>query len=106
MKKLMFVLVSIFGALPAFAQEAAHAASAGLSDRAYYAIGAGIVLGLAALGGTMGQGKVGAAAMEGLARNPQAAKTMNTPMILSLVFIESLVILSFVIAIMTVGKIG
>src|SRR5262249_31851321 len=73
-------------------------ADSGVTDKGYYAIGAGIVLGLAALGGTTGQGKVGAAAMEGIARNPQAVKALNTPMILTLALIESLVILSFLIA--------
>lgn len=104
MKKLSIALIGIFAAAPAIAQEATHAAGSGLGDKAFYALGAAIVLGLAALGGTLGQAKVGAAAMEGIARNPQAAKTMNTPMILSLVFIESLVILSFVIAILIQGK--
>lgn len=73
-------------------------ADSGVGDKGYYAIGAGIVLGLAALGGTTGQGRVGAAAMEGIARNPQAVKALNTPMILTLALIESLVILSFLIA--------
>lgn len=103
MKKLSLALIGLFAAVPAFAQEAA-AQGSGLGDKAFYALGAGLVLGLAAIGGTLGQAKVGAAAMDGIARNPQAAKTMNTPMILSLVFIESLVILSFVIAILIQGK--
>ena len=106
MTKLFLTLFGFLASASAFAQEATHASGGGLTDRGLFAIGAGIVLGLAAMGGGLAQGKVGAAAMEGLARNPQAAKIMNTPMILSLVFIESLVILSFVIAIMTVGKIG
>lgn len=98
MKRLMLAAVGFMASVPAFAQEAAHAASTGMGDKALYAIGAGIVLGLAALGGTSAQGRVGAAAMEGIARNPQAAKTMNTPMILTLALIESLVVLSFLIA--------
>jgi F-type H+-transporting ATPase subunit c len=47
---------------------------------------------------------VGAAAMEGIARNPQSAKSLNTPMILTLALIESLVVLSFLIAILIEGK--
>lgn len=73
-------------------------ADGGVTDKGYYAIGAGIVLGLAAMGGTIGQGLVGNAAMEGIARNPQAVKALNTPMILTLALIESLVIISFLIA--------
>jgi F-type H+-transporting ATPase subunit c len=96
MIKKLTALSAFFMSASAFAQE--HAATAGMSDKGLYAIGAAIVLGLAAFGGTAGQGKVGAAAMEGIARNPQSAKVLNTPMILTLALIESLVILSFLIA--------
>lgn len=97
MFKKLVALVPLFVSASAFAQEA-HAAAGGITDKGLYAIGAGIVLGLAALGGTTGQSKVGAAAMDGIARNPQAVKALNTPMILALALIESLVILSFLIA--------
>ena len=69
-----------------------------LSYTPLYAIGAGIAIGIAALGGALGQGKIGAAAMDGIARNPQAQKTMFVPMILGLVLVESLVIYALVIA--------
>lgn len=99
MKKLLVLSTMLFS-VSAMAQEAGHAGGGGL-----IAIGAGILLGLAALGGTMGQGKIGAAAMEGIARNPQAGKAIFMPMILSLVFVESLVIFSFVIAFMIQNKV-
>jgi F-type H+-transporting ATPase subunit c len=67
-------------------------------------IGAGLAMGLAALGGTLGQGKAAAAALEGIARNPGAANKVQTPMILALALTESLVLFSFVIAIMLTGK--
>ncbi len=69
------------------------------------AIAAGIAIGMAALGGTLGQGKAAAAALEGIARNPEAQGKIFTPMILSMALIESLVILGFVIAFMIQGKI-
>jgi F-type H+-transporting ATPase subunit c len=100
MRKLL-ALSTLFISASAFAEEV-HAA--GVTDKGLYAIGAGIVLGLAALGGTTGQSRVGAAAMEGIARNPQAVKALNTPMILALALIESLVILSFLIAFFLQGK--
>jgi F-type H+-transporting ATPase subunit c len=102
MKKLL-VLTTLFFSVSAMAQEAAHAAGGG--DKGLIAIGAGILLGLAALGGTFGQGKIGASAMEGIARNPQAGKAIFMPMILCLVFVESLVIFSFVIAFMIQNKV-
>jgi F-type H+-transporting ATPase subunit c len=100
MKKL-FVLSTLLFSASAMAQEAA----AHVGGNGMIAIGAGILLGLAALGGTLGQGKIGASAMEGIARNPQAGKALFMPMILALVFVESLVIFSFVIAFMIQNKV-
>lgn len=101
MKKTLIAMSAGLFSATAMAQEA----MGGVGDKGYYALGAAIVLGLAAFGGTTGQGKVGAAAMEGIARNPQAAKALNTPMILTLALIESLVVLSFLIAFFMQGKI-
>ena len=56
-----------------------------MGDKGLYALGLGIMLGLAAFGATTGQGRVGASAMEGLARNPQARNSMFVPMIVVLV---------------------
>lgn len=106
MFKKILGLSTLLVSASAFAEEATQMVhTSGLSDKGLYAIGAGIVLGFAALGGTTGQSKVGAAAMEGIARNPQAVKALNTPMILSLALIESLVILSFLIALFLQNKV-
>ena len=104
MKKTLLLASAALFSMPVFAQEMAHAAG-GMSDKALFAIAAGIAIGLAALGGALGQGKIGAAAMEGIARNPQAQQNMFVSMIIGLVLIESLVIYSLVIAFMLVGKI-
>lgn len=69
------------------------------------ALSAAIAIGLAALGGTLGQSKAAAAALEGIARNPEAQGKILTPMILALALIESLVIFGFVIAFLLQGKI-
>jgi F-type H+-transporting ATPase subunit c len=76
-----------------------------MGDKAIYGLAAGLAIGIAALGGALGQAKIGAAAMEGIARNPQAQQSMFVSMIISLVLIESLVIYSLVIAFILVGKI-
>lgn len=55
-----------------------------------------IALGLAAIGGALGQGKAISAALDGIARNPSAQDKIFTPMILGLAFIESLVIFTLV----------
>ncbi len=103
MKKLTLMAAIAFASMPAFAQDAVGAASEGA--KGWYAIGLGIMLGLGAFGATTGQGRVGAAAMEGLARNPQASKAMFVPMIVVLALIESLFILTWLIASGMSGKI-
>jgi len=69
------------------------------------ALGAGLAIGLAAFGGALGQGKAAYAALEGIARNPGAAAKIQTPMIIGLALIESLVIYALVIAFLLQGKI-
>jgi len=59
-------------------------------------ISSGFGLGAAAVGCALGQGKLVAAAMDGIARNPGAAKDMFVPMILGLAFIEALTIYALV----------
>jgi F-type H+-transporting ATPase subunit c len=100
------VVVSVLLAtLPAFAQEGAAAAGANLTFIGLAAIGAGIAIGLAAFGAASGQGKAAASALEGIARNPSAAGSMFVPLILSLVFMEALGILAFLIAFFLNGNI-
>src|SRR5215471_13769475 len=70
------------------------------------ALGAGLGIGLAALGGGIGQGRAASGALEGIARNPGAAKQINGPMILGLALIESLVIYALIIALLLVLKVG
>ena len=89
---------------PAFAQTAADAA-AGSRD-AYIAIAAGIGLGLAAFGAALGQGRMAAAALDSIGRNPGASGKIFTPMLLGLAFIEAMVIYALIIAFILSGKIG
>ena len=89
----------------AFAQEhaAAGAGANGNDVKMWASAGAGFAIGLGVLGGTAGQGRAAAAALEGISRNPGAAARIQTPMILALALIESLVLLSFVIAFFLTG---
>ncbi len=86
----------------AFAQDGASDGGA----QAMAALGAGIGIGIAVLGGTLGQGKAAAAALEGISRNPGAAPRIQTPMILGLALIESLVLFALVITFLLQGKVG
>jgi F-type H+-transporting ATPase subunit c len=101
-------LVTIAAALavasPAFAQATDAAARA--SRDAWVAIAAGIGLGIAAFGGALGQGRMAAAAMDSIGRNPGASGKIFTPMLLGLAFIEAMVIYALIIAFILSGKIG
>jgi F-type H+-transporting ATPase subunit c len=91
-----------------FAQDghdAAHASGLSAGD-GLALIGAGLAISLAAAGGGIGQGRAGAAALDGIARNPGASGKIFTPMILALALIESLVIYALLIAFSIVGKVG
>jgi F-type H+-transporting ATPase subunit c len=102
MKRMFGSLVMLLASAPAWAQEAAAHGTTG--DKGLYALGAGIAIGVAALGGTLAQGRIGGSAQDGIARNPQAAKNMFLSMVLSLALVESLVVLAFVIAILIQQK--
>ncbi len=96
MRKAVVLFVALFASLPALAQEATQAAAAsGVSGLGALALG--LMVGLGAFGAAMGQGRVGASAMEGIARNPQASKSMFVPMMIGLALIESLFILTWLI---------
>lgn len=93
---------------PAFAQVAETAAKAGTTNedvKMWGTIGGSLAIGLAVLGGALGQGRAASSALEGIARNPGAAAKIQTPMILGLALIESLVLLAFVVALMIIQKI-
>ena len=81
------------------------ALAAGDEYKGYVGLGAGLAMGFAVLGGGLAQGIAAKGALEGIARNPQAAGKIQTPMLLGLAFIESLVIFTFVIAFFLQGKI-
>jgi F-type H+-transporting ATPase subunit c len=101
-----FVSTLVLFAIPAFAEGAdAAAAAAASADKGFIALAIGLGLGIAAAGGGIGQGRAAAAALEGIGRNPGAAKEIFTPLLLSLALIESLVIYSLVISFMLLGKI-
>jgi|SRR5690606_27106348 F-type H+-transporting ATPase subunit c len=93
------VMTTLFSST-AFAQSAA---SNRFDAQAFAALGAGLAIGLAVLGGGLAQGRAAAAALEGISRNPGAAPRIQTPMILGLALIESLVLMGFVIAFLLQG---
>ncbi|HEY0460315.1 MAG TPA: hypothetical protein VGC97_14345 [Pyrinomonadaceae bacterium] len=96
-KAVFFAILAIaLLSVSAFAQGGGIQANAD-TVAAYKALAAGLGFGLAAGLGGLGQGKIGAAAVEGAARNPGAAGTVQTMMIIGLALIESLVLFALVI---------
>ena len=61
-------------------------------------IAIGFAVPVAVISGALGQGKAVAAALEAIARQPEAAGKIQMAMIIGLALIESLVIYAFVIA--------
>jgi len=107
-KKLPAALASVATLLisvSAFAQDKVEPGANANDVKMWAAIGAGIAIGLGVLGGTVGQGRAASAALEGIARNPGAAARIQTPMILGLALIESLVLFALVVSLFILGKI-
>ena len=102
----LFTAMSSFAAV-LLTSGAAFAAGgvASKGDGAFMAASVAIGIGLAAIGGTMSQAKIGTSALEGIARNPNAADKVFVPMILGLAFIESLVLFTWVLMFLLLGKI-
>jgi len=102
MKKLAPVLAVMIAAL-AFAP---NALAADGEAAGYIGLGAGLAIGIAALGGALGQGNAAKAMYESVARNPQAAGKLTAPFFVGMALIESLVIYALVVGMQLIGKIG
>ena len=87
MKKLVPPVLALAAFLVPALAFAAEEKGAGDGKMGAY-VGAGIAIGLAVLGGGLGQGRAASAALEGIARNPGAQSKIFTPMILSLALID------------------
>lgn len=98
MKKAAFVLMALMAvtlvAPAVFAQGTAPAEKPPINPTTL-AIAVGFGVAVAALGGGLGQGRIAAAACEGIARNPGATGGVRGAMILGLVFVETLTLFTF-----------
>ena len=102
MKNLKFVFFALMAIALLAVASFAQAGGAGAAYNESYvgaakAIGGGIGFGLAAGLAGIGQGLVGSRAAEGAARNPGAASTVQTMMIIALALIESLELFALLI---------
>ena len=112
MNKLKYVFFATLGILASVLSVMAQAgATTGAGDNKFSvnaarAIGAGVGFGLAAGLAGIGQGLVGARAAEGAARNPGAAGTVQTMMIIALALIESLVLFALLIVFVVIKPVS
>lgn len=110
MKKYLYfgglLVLMIFTVFDCALAEAAGGAAGGASGLTGIgvALGAALAIGIPALAGAFSQGKTVSTALDAIGRNPSASGKLFVPMILGLVFMETLVIFSFVIAINLAGK--
>lgn len=64
---------------------------------------AAIGAGLAAIGAGLGIGKIGGSAMDGIARQPEAANKIQTAMLIAAAFVEAVALFAVVVALMGNG---
>ena len=66
---------------------------------------AGIGAGLAAIGAGIGIGNIGGKALEGMARQPEAASQIQTTMLIAAAFVEAVALFAEVIAFLGTGQV-
>ena len=76
-----------------------------MTDSAIIAMAAALSIAFSTIGPAMGQGKTAAAAMESIARQPDAAGDIRSSLIISMAMMEALTIYGLLIAFMLVAKV-
>ncbi len=71
-------------------------------DPGLKALGAGIGAGLVVMGGAAGIGRIGGSAVESMARQPEAAGTINTAMLITAAMIEGATLFAVVVALLAI----
>ena len=80
------------------------AADAVSNSRGYGLIGAGLGAGLSVIGAGIGIGRIGGQAVEGMARQPEAAGRIQTAALILAALIEGVALFAAVIAFQIQGK--
>ena len=76
-----------------------------MTDSAIIALSAAISIAVSTIFPALGQGKAAAAAMESIARQPDAAGDVRSSLIISMAMMEALTIYGLLIAFMLVAKV-
>jgi F-type H+-transporting ATPase subunit c len=103
MKKALFVIALVLVAAgSAWAVDAAPVAHKATDSSVWFfgltMLGAGLAIGLGAIGAGVGQGMAVGKALEAMARQPEMFGTLRTVMFIGLAFIESLCIYAFAVS--------
>ncbi|MCR4312324.1 MAG: ATP synthase F0 subunit C [Candidatus Uhrbacteria bacterium] len=69
-----------------------------MSPEAMILLAKAVAIAVGGLGPAIGIGLIGAAAMNGIGRNPEAAKEIFTPMLLGMAFAEAIAIYALIVA--------
>jgi F-type H+-transporting ATPase subunit c len=102
----MVLLAVMLIAPAAFAQGSDQGGGKAPVNTTTLVIAVGFGVAVAAFGGGLGQGRIAAAACEGIARNPGAAGGVRAAMILGLVFVETLTLFTFALGFLLYLKLG
>lgn len=101
------MVMMLLPALPAAAQEAEADAPAAADESSYFLttrgagkLGGAIGAGLAIMGGAAGVGRIGASAVESMARQPEAAGRINTAMIVTAAMVEGAALFAIVVGLL------
>jgi len=101
-------LVCGFGLLaaePAYAQAGGPTGAGGaVGDPGYAYLGGGIGAGLAAIGAGLGVGRIGGSTVEAIARQPEAAGTMNVPLFVTAGMVEGVALAAVVVGLIAIFK--
>jgi len=101
---LVAVAVVLVTAAPVFAQTKGPPQSFTTEVFSGAAMGAGVGAGLIIIGAGIGFGRIGSAALEGMARQPEVAGRVQTAMIIIAALLEGATFFALVICILIQGK--
>jgi F-type H+-transporting ATPase subunit c len=104
MKKVTSVAMALGSLLVASSAFAEGVEAAASSSNGLVALASCLAIGVAAFGAATGQSKAVAAALEGIARNPNSRDQVFMPMILGLVFMEFQALMGFIVAFLWFNK--
>ena len=101
MSKLIGLAIAVLfvTALPAFAQAAPTSSTLSGSG-----VAAGLGMGLTIIGAGIGFGRIGGAALESMARQPEVAGRAQTGMIIIAALLEGVTFFSLIVCIIVAGK--